>query len=143
SRGSVRGVYRKRHPAIRRSCYAAGTQTPVFDVDGLRLGILICRDSTDRALAAAFVSRGAQLLVVPTNNAMPAGRGGESLIAETRAIDLEYATSLGVPVARADVVGSMRGLWSAGSSVIIASGGARVWTPADGASGLVIGDVAV
>src|SRR5689334_9939935 len=34
-RGEVAGVYRKLHPAIRRSVYSAGTEVPVFRVGAL------------------------------------------------------------------------------------------------------------
>src|SRR5262245_44533360 len=44
-RGTVAGVYRKQHPAIRRSVYARGTDTPVFQLNGLTFGIVICYDS--------------------------------------------------------------------------------------------------
>ena len=44
-RGSVVGVYRKRHPAINRSVYAAGRETPVFRAGALTFGIVICYDS--------------------------------------------------------------------------------------------------
>jgi hypothetical protein len=40
------GVYRKRHPAINRSVYAAGGETPVFAAGALTFGVVICRDST-------------------------------------------------------------------------------------------------
>ena len=44
-RGAVIGVYRKHHPAINQSVYAAGDATPVFTVGPLTFGIIICRDS--------------------------------------------------------------------------------------------------
>jgi predicted amidohydrolase len=141
--GVVRGIYRKQHPAIRHSRYTAGTETPVFAVDGLRLGVLICRDSTDAALATALVADGAQLLVIPTSNAMPRDRGGPALVAEAHAIDQDYATTLGVPVVRADVVGEARGLWSAGASAITAAGGVRVGGVGSGMIGLLVGDATV
>src|SRR5262249_19188651 len=45
SNGAVIGIYRKLHPAIRRSVYAAGTDIPVFTIQELRFGIQICNDS--------------------------------------------------------------------------------------------------
>lgn len=50
-RGKVLGIYRKLHPAIRHSIYSAGTETRVFHVGGLTLGIAICI-SAFRASAA-------------------------------------------------------------------------------------------
>ena len=44
-RGSVIGLYRKLYPAINRSIRTAGDRMPVFQIDGLTFGILICNDS--------------------------------------------------------------------------------------------------
>jgi predicted amidohydrolase len=118
SDGAVLGINRKRHPAIRRSRYRAGGETLVFRTDAGILGILICRDSTDAQLAAALVDRGAQILCIPTNNAMPPDRSGPNLADEVRALDAQLATTLGVPVVRADVIGGVAGLVGAGTSMI-------------------------
>lgn len=95
-----------------------GTETPVFGVNGAVVGVLICLDSTDARLAAALVDRGAQVLCIPTNNAMPHDRSGPHLVDEVRVLDSQHAMTLGVPVIRADVVGETRGLASAGASMI-------------------------
>jgi predicted amidohydrolase len=116
--GKVLGVYRKRHVALRRSRYTPRFETPVFPVADRTLGIMICRDSVDADLAADLVHRGAHLLCIPTNNAMPIDRGGTKLIDDVRALDARLADTLGVPILRADVVGETRGLMSAGSSMI-------------------------
>jgi predicted amidohydrolase len=63
-------VYRKRHPAIRRSKYTAGASAPVFIANEMKIGVVICLDSTDLALVGDAARAGAQILVVPTNNAM-------------------------------------------------------------------------
>ena len=64
--GQVLGVYRKLHPAVNRSIYAAGDQTPVFTVNGLTFGILICNDSNFAEPARIMSSRGATVLFIPT-----------------------------------------------------------------------------
>jgi predicted amidohydrolase len=143
ARGEVRGVYRKRHPAIRRSRYSAGSDAPVFSVDGVAFGILICRDSTDTALAADLVARGAEALFIPTNNAMPASRGGVALVREANDIDLQHAMELDVPIIRADVVGETRGLVSAGASAITAANGAQKCAAGIGPSELLVSEVAL
>ncbi len=138
--GEVRGVYRKRHPAIRQSRYTAGAEAPVFEVDDITFGILICYDSTHEALAVDLVSRGAQALLIPSNNAMPASLGGPRLVEEARASDLRYAIELGVPIIRADVIGETRGLVSAGASTITAANGQQICA-AGSKSELVVGEV--
>ena len=67
-RGAVIGIYRKLFPATRRSVYEAGNKTPVFDVDGLKFGIVICRDSNYFEPARIMAAPGATALFVPTNN---------------------------------------------------------------------------
>lgn len=124
--GRVLGIYRKRHPAIRRSRYTAGAETHAFTIPGSSVGILICRDSVDANLAAALVQQGAQVLCVPTNNGMPPNRGGQRLVDEVRALDMHYATTFGIPVVRADVFGQYRGLTSPGASMVTLPTGTQV-----------------
>jgi predicted amidohydrolase len=118
SGGAVVGIYRKHHPAIRRSRYSPSTEAPVFNVEGVTIGILICRDSTDMQLVATLVDQGAQVLCIPTNNAMPPDRTGPGFLDEIRALDADIAATFCIPVIRADVVGKTRGLVSAGASTI-------------------------
>jgi predicted amidohydrolase len=122
-RGAVVGLYRKRHPAIHSSRYTAGTDAPLFTIDGLTFGILICRDSVFDDLSIDMVRRGATALFVPTNNAMPRDRGGPGLVTETRTLDARRARELAVSVVRADVVGESRQLASDGSSAIVHGSG--------------------
>ena len=126
SQGRLVGVYRKRHPAIRRSVYRAGKDSPVFQVDGACFGILICHDSTFPELAASLASLGARVIFVPTNNALPASMPSKEILAEARACDVALATDNRCWVVRADVAGTMGGLRSEGSSAIISPAGKTV-----------------
>jgi predicted amidohydrolase len=128
SHGILAGVYRKRHPAIRQSVYRPGRDSPVFEADGVRFGILICYDSTFRDVAAALASRGAQVLFVPTNNALPASKASTEIVAEARACDVALASESGCWVVRADVAGESGGLRSEGSSAITSPAGITVST---------------
>ena len=65
------GVYRKVHPAINKSVYAAGDQIPVFHVGRLIFGIIICNDSNFSEPARIMASQGATALFIPTNNGPP------------------------------------------------------------------------
>ncbi len=118
SQGRVRGIYRKQHPAIRRSVYSAGVDAPVFPIPHGTAGVLICRDSLDTRLVAELVQQGATILCIPTNNAMPPDRGGPSLVDEVRTLDIQHAARFGIPVVRADVIGAYRGLTSAGATMV-------------------------
>ena len=116
-RSNVMGVYRKRHPAIRRSVYEPGVETPVFTVDGLTFGILICNDSNFPELAKNVASQGATALFIPTNTALPTER--PDVAAEARAVDIALAKENSVSVIRSDVAGRIDGMVSYGSSAIV------------------------
>lgn len=146
-RGVVVGRYRKLHPAIRRSVYAAGTETPVFTAGRLTFGVLLCRDSTFAAPARAMVARGAAALFVPTNNGLPAGRAhrevAADIAAEARRTDLALAAAHGVSVIRADVAGAAFGLVSHGSTGIVGPAGRLLAEATALEAGLVVADIPV
>ncbi|HQR06649.1 MAG TPA: nitrilase-related carbon-nitrogen hydrolase [Gemmatales bacterium] len=139
--GKVLGIYRKMHPAINRSVYRGGVEVPVFTFSGITVGILICRDSLFPEPAESMVSRGAQILLVPTNNGMPPMKGGSELVAESRNCDIARALTSGVPVVRADVAGVHDELVSHGSSGIVNRDGHILATSRAWVEDLVIGDV--
>lgn len=118
-RGRVCGLYRKLHPAVRRSVYSPGWATPVFRVGELTFGILICRDSTFSEPARAMAAQGAKALFIPTNNSLPNNRVHNDLLEEARASDLARAVESRVWVIRADVAGADREFISHGSSEIV------------------------
>jgi 5-aminopentanamidase len=123
SRGRLVGVYRKMHPAIRRSVYEPGTSAPVFRVGDLTFGIVICRDSTYPELVRSLAHRGAVALFVPTNNALLRVKGGVEVVEQARRTDRNLAMENGLAVIRADVAGRLDGLESYGSSWIIENTG--------------------
>jgi predicted amidohydrolase len=116
-RGSVTGIYRKRHPAINRSVYKAGQELSVFQVNSLTFGILICNDSNFSEDAALLVSKGATVLFIPTNNGLPYDRS--RVDRDARRVDISLAKKNGVAIVRADVAGKVNGLVSYGSSEIV------------------------
>lgn len=69
-RGKLVGIYRKQHPAIRRSVYTPGSESPVFLIGNLTIGILICNDSNFPEIAREMAAQGASILFVPSNNAL-------------------------------------------------------------------------
>ena len=118
-RGTVAGVYRKLHPAIRQSIYHAGGHMSVFRVGALTFGIAICNDSNFPELANQMASRGATALFVPSNNALPQRKGGAEIVTEARRVDVATAIANDMWVIRADVAGQAAGLTSHGSSAIV------------------------
>lgn len=117
--GSVVGIYRKNHPFINKSIYKAGDAGPVFTIEDLTFGIIICLDSHYEQPAKAMAAQGATTLFIPTNNGMPEEKGGAELVSEAREADIKLATENNVYIVRADVTGRSDGLVSYGSSEII------------------------
>ena len=140
-RGSVAGVYRKRHPAIRRSVYAAGADTPVFLVNGLTFGILICYDSTFAEPAAQMAAEGATVIFVPTNNGLPHSRPAEDIMIQARETDVARATQSKVWIVRADVAGRTNALFSAGASEIVRPDGSVLRAASTGSEELLVADL--
>jgi predicted amidohydrolase len=117
--GRVDGIYRKTHPAIRRSVYTPGWETPVFRAGQLTFGIVICNDSNYPELARRMAARGAAALFIPTNNGLPNGRASLELNTAARATDIALATENRMWVIRADVAGRNGKLTSLGCSEIV------------------------
>jgi predicted amidohydrolase len=140
-RETVAGVYRKRHPAIRQSVYAAGTDTPIFCVDGLTFGIVICYDSNFSEPASRMAGQGATVLFVPTNNGLPHSRVGEDTVAQAREADVARATENNLWIIRADVAGRTSELASAGSSEIVRPDGGVVLGALRFAEDILVADV--
>ena len=140
-RGRVTGVYRKLFPAIRRSVYRAGKRMPVFAIEGLTFGVLICRDSTFPVAARTMASSGAKVLFVPSNNGLPLGREEADLFEATRETDAARATENGVWVVRADVAGRGETLWSHGTSGIVDPTGSLLAGAEPFRPGLLVADV--
>jgi predicted amidohydrolase len=118
-RGRVTGLYRKIHPAIRRSVYSAGSETPVFSAGELTFGIVICNDSNYPELARCMAVQNAAALFIPTNNGLPNGRASLELNAAARSMDVALATNHRIWVIRADVVGRNGKLTCFGCSEIV------------------------
>jgi predicted amidohydrolase len=118
-RGRVAGLYRKIHPAIRRSVYIPGSETLVFREGELTFGIVICNDSNYPELARRIAAQGATALFIPTNNGLPNGRASLELNAAARSTDIAIATENQLWVIRADVAGRNRKLTCFGCSEIV------------------------
>ena len=139
--GAVVGVYRKQHPAINTSVYTPGRELPLFQVGGLRFGIVICSDSNFPELARSLAERGAALLFVPSNNALPPAKGGPELVTESRCVDIATATANRLWVIRADVAGCCGELVSFGSSAIVDPSGTVVQSARQLSDDLIVAEL--
>lgn len=106
--------------------FVPGPDPGAVSVAGRRMGLLICFEIADEALARAAVEPGASALLLQTNNATYAGTGqGEQQlrIAQFRAIEL------GVPVYVVSTTGP---------SAVISANGRIMQTLRDGATGVLL-----
>ena len=73
--GTVAGVYRKTHLfGSERDAYIPGDDLLVVDLEGLRMGLMICFDVEFPEVARALARAGADLLVTISANMEPFGR---------------------------------------------------------------------
>jgi predicted amidohydrolase len=119
--GRIVSIYRKRYPAIRKSVYSAGDQSPVFTIGALSFGIMICNDSNYPELAAGMAARGARAIFLPSNNGLRPEKA--DVVALSRAVDIARARDNNVMIVRADVAGCTADRVSFGSSAIVDSSG--------------------
>jgi predicted amidohydrolase len=140
-KGSVVGIYRKLYPAINRSVYQAGNKIPVFTVNGLTFGIIICNDSNYYEPARIMASCGATALFVPTNNGLPQEKAEPELVNLARNVDIARAVENSVWVIRADVAGRTERLVSYGSSGIVDPNGCVIQTARRLGTELIVADI--
>jgi len=138
-KGTVIGVYRKLHPAIRKSIYQPGDRMPVFTVGSLTFGIVICNDSNFEEPASVMASQGATVLFVSSNNGLPAERA--SVVSASRKADIARATENRMWVVRADVAGRAGDFVSDGSSGVVDPAGTLVQSAESFATALLIAEV--
>jgi 5-aminopentanamidase len=139
--GAIAGLYRKNHPAIRRSVYQAGTEAPVFQVGEFIFGVVICYDSNFPALATRMAAQGARAIFVPTNNGLPRTTSAADVAAAARACDVARAAENGIWVIRADVAGAIGDLVSAGSSRVVRPDGSIMLEAREFSEELLVVDI--
>ena len=139
--GAVVGIYRKLHPAIRRSVYQPGSTAPIFSWGRMRFGILICRDSNFESPARDMAARGAKVLFIPTNNGLPPGKPLAKIAAEARRVDEDLARKNKVWVVRADVSGDSDRLQAHGSSEIVTPEGVPLRSAEAGFTGPIVAEL--
>jgi predicted amidohydrolase len=140
-KGSILGIYRKLYPAINKSVYEAGDTIPVFTIGELTFGILICLDSNYYEPAKIMVAKGATALFIPTNNGLPATKGGPEMVIEARNVDIARAIENSIFVIRADVAGQTESLISYGSSEIVDRDGIVLQSARQLEPDLIIADI--
>ena len=122
--GRVEAVYRKQKlPNFtvfdEERYFEAGTQPCVFEVDGIRLGLILCEDVWGPAPAAQARAAGAQVLVVPNGSPYHTHQH-----AHRREQASARARECGVPVIYVNRVGGQDELVFDGASFVVERDGA-------------------
>ncbi|MFO0966781.1 MAG: carbon-nitrogen hydrolase family protein [Gemmataceae bacterium] len=66
--GRIIAVHRKIYLTKEKGFVEAGAEHPVFEVKGVKMGIAICADGSDRKILQALVANGAQVIYGPHAN---------------------------------------------------------------------------
>ena len=139
--GEVRAVYRKVYPGY-RTAICAGEDLPVFVFRDAVLGIMICNDVWYAEPARILASKGAGLIVVPTNSGhLRNNRSDNRLRIRGETLPVARAVDNTVTIVVADITGEQNGRHALGSSRIVDPDGAVVSAADPRAAGLVIADV--
>ena len=101
-----------------RRYFAPGADTTVFEVEGVRVGLLICEDAWFEAPARQAQQAGAQLLAVINASPFHVGKG-----AERQARMAERARAVGLPLVYAHLVGGQDELIFDGGSFAVSAEG--------------------
>ncbi|WP_439609177.1 NAD+ synthase [Hydrogenophaga sp.] len=123
SEGRVTHTYAKRElPNYQvfdeRRYFVPGDAPCVIDVDGVRVGLLICEDAWFDAPAADAKAAGAELLAVINASPFHAGKGGER-----EATMRQRAQATGLPLVYAHLVGGQDEIVFEGRSFVLAADG--------------------
>jgi NAD+ synthase (glutamine-hydrolysing) len=102
-----------------RRYFVPGSAPCVIDVEGVRVGLLICEDAWFDAPAADALAAGAELLAVINASPFHAGKGGER-----EATMRERVRSTGLPLVYAHLVGGQDEIVFEGRSFVLAADGA-------------------
>ncbi|WP_417387312.1 carbon-nitrogen hydrolase family protein [Gimesia sp.] len=116
--GILLGCHRKTRLAEWERLYEPGTETPIFEVTGLRFGVNICYELNFPECAAAIASQQAQLMVCPCYN-MLHPENAELWKDRHNAIRAERTRETGLWLLSADVTGRRDGQIAYGPTALI------------------------
>jgi predicted amidohydrolase len=118
--GKEIGYYRKIHPTIREQAAGVlhGSEFKVFEIRGLRVGVLICADVLNARSFAEMASLKCQITFVPTASPFRPNETMEEKFERDRSIFLEGARQMGCPIVKTCGVGTTFGHTIQGRSLI-------------------------
>jgi predicted amidohydrolase len=117
-RGVLIGRHRKAHLLDGERCFVAGSDSGVFEVDGLRFGINICYETNFPEAARRVAALGASLIVCPANN-MCRRETAAALKNVHNSVRGERCRETGLWLVSADVTGERDGQISWGPTAVL------------------------
>ena len=119
-RGKIAGVYRKTHLfGQERGAFVAGDELLVVDIDGVRVGVMICFDVEFPEVARALATAGTDLLVTISANMDPFGRDHDVFV-------IARALENGLPHLYVNQVGRGEAFTFAGGTMAVSADGDRL-----------------
>jgi len=134
---AVSGIYRKIHIAPpERRIFSAGNAIPLFEVEGVKLGIQLCYDAHFPALATRMAVDGADIIFMP--HASPRGTPKEKLDSWMRHLTAR-AFDNGVFIVACNQVGkNKKGLCFPGLAVVVGPSGNVLQEDIAGSEGMLV-----
>ncbi len=120
--GRLIGRYRKKYLLPAERGHASGNDCPVFEVDGLHLGISICHDTNFPDTARSIADAGASLIVCCAHNMLPRAKA-EIYRDVHNAERANRCREAGLWLASSDVTGERGDMVSWGPGAIITPAG--------------------
>lgn len=136
----ITGIYRKIHVAPPElGIFAAGSAVPIFQIDGVNLGIQLCYDAHFPELATRMALNGADILFMP--HASPRGTPSQKLTSWLRHLTAR-AFDNGVFIVACNQNGdNQKGLQFPGLAVIIDPSGAIIKKDISGKDGIMVANL--
>jgi len=140
--GTLIGRYRKVHLLRSEQIFDAGSYSLVFEIPGLRFGILICYDTNFPEAAREIADLGASLIVCPANN-MHHRKTAEALKNVHNSVRAERCRETGLWLVSADVTGERDGRICWGPTAVLNPAGEVVAQLPLEDTGLLVLDIPV
>lgn len=121
-RGELIGRYRKKHLLAAERAFSRGTVCPIFEVDGLRFGIIICYDTNFSDAAQKVADAGGALVVCCANNMLPLSKA-DAFREVHNAQRANRCRETGLWLISSDVTGERDGMVSWGPSAVLSPTG--------------------
>ncbi len=137
---NIAGIYRKIHIAPpERSIFSPGNSVPLFEVEGVKLGIQLCYDAHFPELSTRMAVDGADIIFMP--HASPRGTPPEKLASWLRHLTARAFDNSVFIVACNQVGENQNGLDFPGLAVIVGPAGEILAKDTTGREGMLVADL--